>query len=183
MSEKIVKSATKAYGYNYASLSDIVNQGNELPKMKTGSENGKEYVYYFDKDLNEWIRGAEIVIPENIVSRDGKNKMNSAQLYGSALTYARRYTTLMALQLSCDDDKKLETQEPKKSAIFDEKLPINDLADEFRKLFTQEEQSRIYKGLKVDFAEQIGIEDLNKYVNFKKNEIKANQSKGNIKGN
>ena len=176
MSEKIIKNTSKAYGYNYASLSDIVNQGNELPKMKTGSENEKEYVYYFDKELNEWIRGAEIVIPTT-------KGMNEAQKYGSALTYARRYTTLMALQLSCDDDKKLETQEPKKSPIFDERLPINDLADEFRALFTKEEQQRIYKGLNVDFAEQISEENLKKYVNFKKNEIKTNQNKGNIKGN
>ena len=167
MSEKnIVANTSKAYGYNYASLSDIANQGFTLPKMKTGTENGKEYVYYYDKDLNEWIRGAEIVVPEMKGS-------NSAQRYGSAITYARRYTCHLALQIACDDDKKLETQEPekKKSGIFDEPIPqtnLKDLANEFRKLYTQEDQERILKGLNVDKAEDIGMHDLEKYINFKK---------------
>ena len=171
---KVVKNTSKAYGYNYASLGDIANQGYEIPKMKTGTEDSKEFVYYFDKDLNEWIRGAEIVVPENIISKDGKNMMNSAQLYGSALTYARRYTTLMALSLCCDDDKNLEATMPKeekqKSGIFDEPIQHNvkDMANEFRKLYTQEEQTRIMNGLKVTKAEDIGMHDLEKYINFAK---------------
>lgn len=178
---KVVKNTSKAYGYNYASLGDIANQGYEIPKMKTGTEysmgaeQSKEFVYYYDKDLNEWIRGAEIVVPENIISKDGKNKMNSAQLYGSALTYARRYTTLMALSLCCDDDKNLEATMPKeekqKSGIFDEPIPhtnVKDMANEFRKLYTQEEQTRIMNGLKVTKAEDIGMHDLEKYINFAK---------------
>lgn len=167
---KVVKNTSKAYGYNYASLGDIANQGYEIPKMKTGTEDLKEFVYYYDKDLNEWIRGAEIVVPENIISKDGKNKMNSAQLYGSALTYARRYTTLMALSLCCDDDKNLEATAPK-SGIFDEPIPhtnVKDMANEFRKLYTQEEQTRIMNGLKVTKAEDIGMHDLEKYINFAK---------------
>lgn len=178
MENKIVSNQSKAYGYNYASLSDIVNQGFEIPKMKTGTEEGKEYVYYLDKELNEWIRGAEIVIPENIVSANGKNKMNKTQLYGSALTYARRYTCHLALQLACDDDKKVETQAPKKSGIFDMSL-----ADEFRTLYTQEEQTRILKGLNVQAAEDIAETDLQKYIAFKRNEKQTNQSKGNNPGN
>ena len=96
-----VKNNSKGYGYNYASLSDIAIQGFEIPKMKTGTDGGKDYVYYYDKELNEWIQGAEIVVPE-------AKGMNKAQLYGSALTYARRYTTLMALQLCCGDDNIIE---------------------------------------------------------------------------
>lgn len=166
--ENIVANTSKAYGYNYASLGDIALQGFKIPKMRTGSENGKEYVFYYDTELNEWVRGAEIVVPENIISRDGKNKMNSAQLYGSALTYARRYTTLMALSLVCDEDKKLEAQSP--SGIFDEPIGNNlkALADEFRQLYTAEEQKRILDGLHYTKAEEIGMNDLQKYINFKK---------------
>lgn len=166
--ENIVANTSKAYGYNYASLGDIALQGFKIPKMRTGSENGKEYVFYYDTELNEWVRGAEIVVPENIISRDGKNKMNSAQLYGSALTYARRYTTLMALSLVCDEDKKLEAQSP--SGIFDEPIGNNlkALADEFRQLYTAEEQKRILDGLHYSKVEEIGTNDLQKYINFKK---------------
>lgn len=173
----IVANKSKAYGYNYASLGDIASQGFPIPKMKTGSEDGKEYVYYYDVELKEWTRGAEIVIPQ-------MKSMNTAQMYGSALTYARRYTTLMALSLVCDEDKKLETQPPmeekpsnqknvqaQNSAMWEglkEDLSIKDLADEFRKLYTQEEQERILTGLKYKRAEDIGIVDLQKYINFKK---------------
>lgn len=159
MENKIVVNDSKAYGYNYASLSDIANQGFDIPKMKTGTENEREYVYYFDKEVKEWIRGAEIVIPN-------AKGMNEAQRYGSALTYARRYTVLMADSLVCDDDKKLENNG---SEIFDEPVPnVKQAADEFRKLYTQEEQTRILNGLKLKKAEDIGIQDLNKYINFKK---------------
>ena len=167
MADKIVANTSKAYGYNYASLSDIANQGFAIPKMKTGTDGEKEYVYYYDADLKEWVRGAEIVVPE-------MKGYNSAQRYGSAITYARRYTTLLALSLACDDDKKIETQEPTDSKKAErwqglqEDLNIKDLADEFRKLYTQEEQDRILKGLKYTRAEDIGIVDLQKYVNFKK---------------
>lgn len=167
MTDKIVANTSKAYGYNYASLSDIANQGFAIPKMKTGTDGEKEYVYYYDAELKEWVRGAEIVVPEMKGS-------NSAQRYGSAITYARRYTTLLALSLACDDDKKIETQEPtdsKKAEIWQglqEDLNIKDLADEFRRLYTQEEQDRILIGLKYTRAEDIGIVDLQKYVNFKK---------------
>ena len=110
----IVKAESKASKYNYASLSDIAKQGYQIPMMKTETceVNGKEYVYYLDTNINEWIRGAEIVVPSPILNRDGKPAMNEAQLYGSALTYARRYTTMMALCLACDDDKNLEDNEP-----------------------------------------------------------------------
>lgn len=167
MADKIVANTSKAYGYNYASLSDIANQGFTIPKMKTGTDGEKEYVYYYDAELKEWVRGAEIVVPEMKGS-------NSAQRYGSAITYARRYTTLLALSLACDDDKKIETQEPTDSKKaerwqgLEQDLNIKDLADEFRKLYTQEEQDRILKGLKYTRAEDIGIVDLQKYVNFKK---------------
>lgn len=167
MTDKIVANTSKAYGYNYASLSDIANQGFTIPKMKTGTDGEKEYVYYYDAELKEWVRGAEIVVPEMKGS-------NSAQRYGSAITYARRYTTLLALSLACDDDKKIEAQEPTDSKKaerwqgLEQDLNIKDLADEFRKLYTQEEQERILKGLKYTRAEDIGIQDLTKYVNFKK---------------
>lgn len=168
MSEKkdnIVANASKAYGYNYASLSDIAKQGFTIPKMKTGTENDKEYVYYYDAEIKEWVRGAEIVVPEMKGS-------NSAQRYGSAITYARRYTCHLALQLACDDDKKLETQAPpQKPNMWDgleEDKSLKDLANEFRNLYTEEEQDRILKGLKIDRAEDIGIVNLQKYINFKK---------------
>lgn len=159
----IVANKSKAYGYNYASLGDIAQQGFQIPKMKTGTEDGREYVFYYDSELKEWIRGALVVVPE-------MKGMNTAQQYGSALTYARRYTTLMALSLACDDDKKLEATAPKGQNLWDglEDKGLKDLADEFRSLYEKEEQERILKGLNLNKAEEIGKVDLQKYINFKK---------------
>ena len=165
MTEKVVANKSKAYGYNYASLGDIALQGFQIPKMKTGTEEGKEYVFCYDPELKEWIRGAEIVIPQ-------MKSMNEAQRYGSGLTYARRYSVLMFLGLVCDEDKKLETQTPPESAKrwegLEEDMNIKDLADEFRKLYPKEDQERILKGLNYTRSEDIGTKDLQKYVNFAK---------------
>lgn len=49
---KLVKNASKAYGYNYASLGDIVKQGFEIPKMRLAVHEGSDYVEYFDG--KEW---------------------------------------------------------------------------------------------------------------------------------
>lgn len=176
--KKIVSNASKAYGYNYASLADIINQGFTIPKMKTGTDtNGREYVYYFDTDLNEWMRGAEIIVPEMKGS-------NSAQRYGSAITYARRYTAHLALQLACDDDKKLETQAPEsKSGIFDEPIPkpkenlksLKILADEFRKVVPQDAQDMILADLKIAKAEDLGTVNLQRYIDHY-GKVNANQN-------
>ena len=71
------------------------------------------------------------------------------------------------------------------SGIFDTPTPadIKALADEFKKLFTKEEQVRILNGLKITEVEQIGYTDLQKYIAFKKNEIKTNKGEGNKPGN
>lgn len=159
MANNVVQNDSKGYGYNYASLSDIAKQGFTIPKMKTGTENGKEYIFY--KDGDDWLRGAEIVIPENIINKDGKAKMNRSQLYGSALTYARRFTTLLALSLATDDDADIENGEE----IFDEPVTITELANEFRKLYSEEEQRLILQNYNVVSAEAIDKDKLIKYIN------------------
>lgn len=121
MTEKVIKNASQGNRYTYASLSDIANQGYEIPKMTVRKVEGDEYVFYWDEAyindslFNGWVQGAKVVVPSPILNKDGKPAMNEAQLYGSALTYARRYTTLLALGLACEDDKQLESEPPKAS--------------------------------------------------------------------
>lgn len=98
--KQIVKSESKAYGYNYASLADIVNQGFKLPVMETRNIDGEIFMGWLD-DENVWHQGAPLIVPE-------MKGINAAQAMGAALTYARRYTAQMALRLACDDDAKLE---------------------------------------------------------------------------
>lgn len=98
--KQIVKSNSEAYGYNYASLVDIVKQGFTLPVMETRNIEGETFMGWLD-DQNIWHQGAPVIVPE-------MKGMNAAQAMGSALTYARRYTAQMALGLACDDDTRLE---------------------------------------------------------------------------
>ena len=104
----IVQNTDKAYGYKYTSLASLAQAGVDIPKMKTSTVDGKEYVEYLDDD-GTWQRGAQIVVPET-------KGMNAAQAYGSALTYARRYTVMMAKCVVCTDDQLLEAQEPESNA-------------------------------------------------------------------
>lgn len=110
--ENLIQNTTQGYGYKYATLGDYVKQGVQLPKMKTGTDaNGKDYIYCFDKELNEWIRCAEIVMMTSPKARSGENKMNEPQIYASSITYARRVSVQMLLGIACDDDAQIETDD------------------------------------------------------------------------
>lgn len=104
---KIVKNASRAgggkYSYSYSSLADIVKQGFNVPVMRVAVVDGMQFVEFKDEDGN-WQQGAQVVPLDS-------GSMNSVQKYGASLTYARRYTTLMALGLVCGDDDKIEAEE------------------------------------------------------------------------
>lgn len=119
---KIIKASSKAgktggYGFSYASLSDIVKEGHALPKMRLTVIDDKQFIEY--ESNGEWLLGAEVIT-------DFKSPgMNACQAYGSALTYARRYTAQLALGLAVDDDKNVETA----GAIQREKAPAKAYTD------------------------------------------------------
>lgn len=173
----LVSNASQGYGYSYAALSDIAMQGYEIPKMKTGTEGEKEYVYYFDKEIKEWIRGAEIVLPDS-------KGMNKAQLYGSALTYARRYTTLMALSLACEDDKKIEAlkADGTKKTESDVVIINKHEWELLNKSFNKEEIKAMFKELGITKGTDIPLEYYNKKMKEKddkdKNGILAEPKEG-----
>ena len=99
---QVVTTASEGCGYRYASLADMAHQGVKIPKMKIGiAENNLEYVYYWDDEVGDWIQGARVVVPL-------MKSANEAQMYGSAVTYARRVTTAMAAGIATEDDKNLE---------------------------------------------------------------------------
>ncbi len=101
---KIIKNASHGYGYKYSSLADLAEAGVEIPVMRVKPTEFGEFIEYLDRDGN-WQIGAKIVEFE-------AKGMNRAQMYGSALTYARRYTVQMAQSVACDDDKGVESSKP-----------------------------------------------------------------------
>lgn len=105
---KIVKNASPGYGYNYSSLADLVEAGVDIPQMRVKPTEFGEFIEYLDKK-GEWQIGAKVVEFE-------AKGMNRAQMYGAALTYARRYTVQLAQKVACDDDKGVESSKPVKAA-------------------------------------------------------------------
>ena len=93
----IVKNASKGYGYTYSNLADLAKAGIEIPPMKTQHIDGEEYVFALVD--GDWVQGAKVVEME-------MKGMNPAQAYGSALTYARRYTPQLVKAIACEDDDK-----------------------------------------------------------------------------
>lgn len=101
---KVVTNASSGYGYKYASLADLARADINIPKMRVKPTEFGEFIEYLDSDGN-WQTGAKIVEFE-------AKGMNHAQMYGAALTYARRYTVQMAESVACDDDDEVEKAKP-----------------------------------------------------------------------
>ena len=137
--KQIVKAESKAYGYNYASLADIVNQGFKLPVMETRNIDGETFMGWLD-DKGEWHQGAPLVVPE-------MTGMNAAQAMGSALSYARRYTAQMALGLACDDDAKLEKTKGAPEAtgkVYGNKVDFKQIREKIQEITTVEELNKYW---------------------------------------
>lgn len=115
---KIIKNKDQAFGYKYTSLASIVEAGFELPQMRIKPTEFGEFIEYKD-EKGEWQIGSRIVVPK----MPGKNE---AQAYGAGLTYARRYTTLMAHGIACDDDKEVESKAKPEVAQRDVAKEIDD---------------------------------------------------------
>lgn len=101
----VVANKSEGYGYKYSSLADLANAGVNIPKMRIKPTEFGEYIEYYDEKTKEWQLGAKIVMFES-------RSMNAAQMYGAALTYARRYTVQMAESVACDDDSAVEKAKP-----------------------------------------------------------------------
>lgn len=133
---KIVGNKSSGYNYKYTSLGDLVLAGVELPPMRVAVlvdnegkpiiVNGQPVEYVEALVDKEWIKGSRIVVPEG-------NKMNAAQAYGAALTYARRYTALMLLGIACTDDERLEVHTKEES---DAQILVN-VEKELKDLYTK----------------------------------------------
>lgn len=116
-----VKKKSKGYNYTYSDLATIHE---ELEAQNI------TYYQYIDYDTN-----ADADYVYTVITRDGKesaprrgcrviigqeSKMSAAQAQGSALTYARRYSLLMALGWATEDDD---------GASAGKQLPVEKLAN------------------------------------------------------
>lgn len=154
---KVLGNKSDGYKYHYTSLSDIVIAGYDLPPMRIATltnNNGDPVIVdgrpveYIEAERNfgyveengeivtksEWIRGARVVIPKQAEGAKDNKTMNDAQLYGSAITYARRYTAMLFFGIACDDDDKLETKTQAEAQAQELANMKNDLLELYKKV-------------------------------------------------
>lgn len=149
MVDQIVKSKSAAHNYNHASLSDIVKQGFELPTMETKCIDGVTFMGWLD-DKGEWHQGAEVIVPE-------LKACNAAQAMGAAISYARRYTALMALGLACDDDKKLENTSDSPEAtgkVYGNRIDFKEVRGKISSITTMSELLGYWNSLNLSEAQK-----------------------------
>lgn len=106
VSTKVAKNK-EGYGYKYTDLAQIheyleKNNMRYYQEIETDERNGYDYILTYRFTDGKWeekpIRGCRVV--DAVLS----GIKNPAQEQGSALTYARRYSLLMAFGLATEDD-------------------------------------------------------------------------------
>lgn len=104
MASTTIKKNAKGYGYTYTDLAQIHEQLEALGwryYQYIETEDGTDYIYTvltIDGKDSAPRRGCKVI--ETAPS----GKTNPAQAYGSGLTYARRYSLLMACGFATSDD-------------------------------------------------------------------------------
>lgn len=109
MARSNIKKESSGYGYNYTTIAQIhealEKQGCSYYQFIETQE-GEDYIFtvpIINGEEKPPRRGCKVVVAP-VKGKDGKDKTNPAQAYGSGLTYARRYSLLMAFGLATTDD-------------------------------------------------------------------------------
>lgn len=121
MAETNLRKNKNGYGYKYTDLAEIHNyleENNSRYRQKVERIDGDDYIFtkriINDIEEDEWLQGCRVV------QATLSGKSNPAQEQGSALTYARRYSLLMAFGLATEDDDAQSLTRTKKEATTEE---------------------------------------------------------------
>ena len=121
MAETNLRKNKNGYGYKYTDLAEIHNyleENNARYIQKVERLDGDDYIFtkriINDIEDSEWLQGCRVV------QATLSGKSNPAQEQGSALTYARRYSLLMAFGLATEDDDAQSLTRTKKEVPTEE---------------------------------------------------------------
>lgn len=138
MAENNLKRNKEGYGYKYTDLAQI-HEYLEANKMKyiqyIERIEGDDYImtkrFIEGKWEEEAMRGCRVV------QATLQGKSNPAQEQGSALTYARRYSLLMAFGLATEDDDGAMLTKPTQQKPMQQKTFNNVISEERQQAFMQ----------------------------------------------
>ena len=136
------------FSYKYTDLAtiheELERQGIEYYQFtKYDEQANADYIYTViirDGEPGKELRGVKIVEGNTLAGG------NAAQEYGSALTYARRYSLLLALGWATEDD---DAQRVGKSAPAKYSVDFNDIRAKIAKINTIEELEVYWRSLKL----------------------------------
>ena len=126
--ETILNKNSDGYGYKYTDIAEIHKYLEEngmkyYQEIQTSEINGFDYIMTYRFINGKWEekpkRGCKVV------DATLQGIKNPAQEQGSALTYARRYSLLMAFGLATDDDAQSLTSNLIKTKEDAEKMVVN----------------------------------------------------------
>lgn len=159
----------KGYGYKYTDIAKIHEwlEENKLRYMqKIERIDGDDYIFTricIDGEWqDEWIQGSRVV------QATLQGIKNPAQEQGSALTYARRYSLLMAFGLATTDDDGAALTEDEQKKKLNLLKKFSELVD-----IKEADLDKIHKYYEVDSNSEMTIEQLEhaiKGLEGKKNE-------------
>ena len=168
MAETNLKKNKDGYGYKYTELAEIHNyleQNNMKYYQEIEVINGQDYIMthrYIDGKWEEKpIRGCRVV------DATLNGIKNPAQEQGSALTYARRYSLLMAFGLATEDDDAASLTANNKNESV--KKATSKQIDMIESLCTDEEIEKIYQHYKINKLEDLTIQDASTLIGRKTN--------------
>lgn len=107
MAETTLNKNKDGYGYKYTELAEIHRYLEEngmkyYQEVETNPINGQDYIMTYRYINGEWEKAPKRGC--KVVDATLQGIKNPAQEQGSALTYARRYSLLMAFGLATEDD-------------------------------------------------------------------------------
>lgn len=168
MSTKVKKNQTakvgEKYSYKYvdiAQIHDYLESINARYIQKIERIETDDYIMtkrcFDNKWEDEWIQGCKVV-DATLYGVD-----NPAQQQGSALTYARRYSLLMAFGLATEDDDAQSLSKPK-----EEKKATPKQIEMLEGLCTDEEIEKVYQHYKINDLSELTIQEASALISRKK---------------